>query len=407
MKLSLYIAKRYLLAKKSRNAINIISGVSVTGVMTGTMALIIILSVFNGLEKMVTEIFGTFDPDVKITAARGKVFVPDTVNLQQLTAMPFVESYAVMLEENALLTYGERQFLGTLRGVGEEYIAITGLKERMWDGEFMLKDKQGNPAAVLGLGLANSLGVRLNFITPLAVYVPNRSVNIARSETAFNRRYLFPSGIFEIEQEFDSQHLFVPISLARELLGYSNEVTAIEVKLTPDNDLKRTTLEIRELFGPEYRVQNRFEQQELFYKVIKSERLAIYIILTFILIVASFNIIGSLTMLIIEKEKDIIILRNLGASDSLIRKIFIYEGWMISVAGAVTGLALGFIVCWVQQQFGLIKFQSESLVIDAYPVVMRAGDFLLVAVTVLLIGYLAAWYPVRYLSKKYLQKHNQ
>ncbi len=404
MRLPLYIAKRYLFAKKSRNAINIISGVSVAGVMVGTMALVIILSVFNGLEKMVTGIFSTFDPDIRVTASRGKVFVPDSTMMVMIAGLPSVENYAVVLEENALLKYGERQFIGTVRGVDSNYPVITGLGNSMWDGEFTLADEKGTPYAVVGLGVANTLGIRVNFVTPLAIYMPDRKGNINNPESAFNRQYIWPSGIFEIEQEFDSRYVFIPLEMMRELLDYEKEITAIEIKLTEGTDLKQATGEVRDLFGSDFLVQDRFEQQELFYRVMKAEKLAIFIILTFIIIIASFNIIGSLTMLIIEKEKDIKILRSLGAGDNLIRTIFIYEGWMISVFGALAGLAVGFIVCWAQQTFGLIRFQSESLMLDAYPVVMKLQDFIISAATVLTIGYIAAWYPVRYLSKKYLQK---
>ncbi len=407
MRLSLYISKRYLFAKKSRNAINVISGVSVAGGMVGTMALVIILSVFNGLEKMVTGIFSTFDPDVRITALRGKVFTPDSTSLVMLQNLPVVESYAVTLEENALLRYGERQFIGIVRGVDDNYSSMTGLNNTMWDGEFMLRNESGTPHAVIGLGVANTLGIRVNFITPLAIYMPNRRGSISNPESAFNRQYIWPSGIFEIEQDFDSKYVFVPISLVRELLDYDEELTSIDVKLTPGADMQQSAKAIRTLLGPDYLVQDRFEQQELFYKVMKSEKLAIFIILPFIIIVASFNIAGSLTMLIIEKEKDIRILRSLGAGDALIRKIFILEGWMISIIGIVAGLLLGFMICLIQQQFGVIRFNSESLIIDAYPVVMKLTDFLVSGLTVLIIGYVAAWYPVRYLNRKYLQKQEQ
>ncbi len=369
--------------------------------MVGTMALIIILSVFNGLEKMVTGIFSTFDPDVKVTTIRGKVFVPDSTTLVLMKGVNGLESFAMTLEENALLRYGERQFIGTLKGVDNNYPQITGLHKAMWDGEFRLYDEKGNPSAVIGLGVANTLGIRLNFITQLAIYMPNRKGSISNLETAFNRKFLYPSGIFDIEQEFDSKYLFVPISLVRDLLDYNDEISAIEVKLRPGTDMKRAASDIRKLFGEDFLVQDQFEQQELFYKVMKSEKLAIFIILTFILIIASFNIIGSLTMLIIEKEKDIRILRSLGASDRLIKKIFIYEGWMISVLGALVGLIAGFFICWIQQRFGLIKFNSESLLIDAYPVVIKITDFFSVGATVLFIGYLAALYPVHYLSRKF------
>ncbi len=369
--------------------------------MVGTMALVIILSVFNGLEKMVTGIFSTFDPDVKITTIRGKVFVPDSTTLVLIKKVNGVESFAMTLEENALLRYGERQFIGTLKGVDDNYPQITGLHKAMWDGEFRLYDEKGNPSAVVGLGVANTLGIRLNFITQLAIYMPNRKGSISNLETAFNRKFIYPSGIFDIEQEFDSKYLFVPIGLVRDLLDFADEISAIEVKLLPGTDMKRAASDIRQLLGDDFLVQDQFEQQELFYKVMKSEKLAIFIILTFILIIASFNIIGSLTMLIIEKEKDIKILRSLGAGDQLIKKIFIYEGWMISVIGAFAGLITGFFICWIQQRFGLIRFSSESLLIDAYPVVIKLTDFFTVGATVLFIGYLAALYPVHYLSRKF------
>lgn len=372
--------------------------------MVGTMALVIILSVFNGLEKMVTGIFSTFDPDIRIEATKGKVFVPDSTLLVQLRQVPGVENYAVTLEENALLRYGDKQFIGTVRGVESHYPSLTGLGESMWDGEFQLHDEKGNDYAVVGLGVANNLGLRVNFVTPLAIYMPDRTGSISNPESAFNRHYIWPSGIFEVEQEFDSRYVFLPIGIVRDLLRYTNEISSIEVKLLAGTDMQKATERVRSLFGNGYLVRDRFEQQELFYKVMKSEKLAIFIILTFIIIVASFNIIGSLTMLIIEKEKDIRILRSLGAGDSLIRRIFIYEGWMISIIGAMAGLAAGFIICWAQQTFGLVRFQSESLILDAYPVVMKFPDFLLSGATVLTIGYLAAWYPVRYLNRKYLQK---
>jgi lipoprotein-releasing system permease protein len=390
MKLSLYIARRYLFAKKSRNAINVISAVSVAGVTVGTMALIIILSVFNGLEEMVRSIFNTSDPDLKISLAEGKVFKPDTVKLSGLLSVDGVTAYSLTLEENALLKYGERQYIAVIKGVEDNYSTITRVDSSMYEGEFILSDKKGEQFAVIGLGVADYLGIRVNFITPLHIYMPNRTGNItANMENAFNDKFIWPSGIFEIEQDFDSKYIFVPIAFIR-------------VKITEGADIKPIEKEIKTLFGDNFTVKNQYEQQEIFYKVMKSERVAIYFILSLILIIASFNIIGSLTMLIIEKERDIQILRSLGADNILIRKIFIFEGWMISILGAAGGLILGFIICWLQYRFGLIRLQSEVFLLDAYPVIMKLKDFLIVLSTVLLIGYWAAWYPVRYLTRKYL-----
>jgi len=403
VKLSLYIAKRYLFAKKSRNAINVISSVSVAGVAVGTMALIIVLSVFNGLESLVRSIFNTFDPDLKITAAEGKTFVPDSTSLVLLSKVNGVECYSLCVEENALLKYGDKQYIATIKGVDDHYNEVTDIDSSMWDGEFLLRSEQGRPYAIPGIGIANFLGLRVNFITPLNIYVLKRTGDAdLNPENAFIRNYIFPSGIYQVEQEYDSKYVFMPLDFARELLEYKSEVTSLEVKFKEGARESAVQKEVMKIFGKEFVVQNKYEQQEIFYKVMKSERLAIFLILSLILVIASFSIIGSLTMLIIEKERDVEILRSLGADNDLIRKIFIFEGWLISILGAAAGIILGFLICWVQQTYGIVRLRSDSLVMDAYPVVMKIKDFIIVPATVLLIGYWAAWYPVRFLSKKYL-----
>ncbi|MBK9392265.1 MAG: FtsX-like permease family protein [Bacteroidetes bacterium] len=405
MKLSLYIAKRYLFAKKSRNAINVISAVSVAGVAVGTMALIIVLSVFNGLEKMVSSIFNTFDPEIKITAAEGKTFVADSSRLKLLAETKGVSCYSLTIEENALLKYGERQYIATIKGVDKNYARVTDIDSSMWEGEFILTAENGRPYAVPGLGVSQYLGIRVNFITPLNIYVPRKSGSAGMNpENAFNRKYIFPSGIFEVEKEYDSKYIYLPLEFAREITENEGSVSAIEIK-ADSPETKSLEKKIKKIYGEGYIVKNRFQQQEIFYKVMKSERLAIFLILTLILVIASFNIIGSLTMLIIEKERDIEILKSLGADNDLIRKIFIFEGWLISIIGAVAGLMLGFFVCWLQQTFGLVRLQSSSLIMDAYPVIMKLKDFIIVPATVLIIGYWAAWYPVRYLTRKFLTKN--
>jgi lipoprotein-releasing system permease protein len=404
MKLSLYIAKRYLFAKKSRNAINIISGISVAGVTVGTMALITVLSVFNGLETMVKGIFNTSDPEIRILPEKGKVFVPDSITLVRLSSLNGVDAWAEVLEENALLKYENQQYIATIKGVSDNYKSVTDLDTAMWDGEFKLRD-ENRMYAVAGLGVANYLGMRLNFVSPLSVYIPQRTASLnINPETAFARRYISFSGIFAVEQEFDSKYIFTPIDFLRDLLEYKKEVTSIELKLKPGADEKKVQKAVQNLFGKSFVVQNRYQQQEIFYKVMKAERLAIFVILTFILIIASFNIIGSLTMLIIEKEHDIEILKSLGADNALIKKIFIFEGWLISLLGTIAGLLLGFIVCYIQYRFGIIKLAGDSLLINTYPVEMRLTDFFIVGATVLAIGYWAAWYPVRYLSHRYLKE---
>jgi lipoprotein-releasing system permease protein len=404
VKLSLYIAKRYLLAKKSRNAINIISGVSVAGVAVGTMSLIIILSVFNGLETMVRSIFNTFDPDIKITSAEGKTFIADTSRLKLLANVEGLSCYSLTIEENALLKYGDKQYIATIKGVDDNYTMVTDIDSTMWEGDFVLTSDRGRPYAIPGVGVAQYLGIRVNFITPLNIYVPRKDGSSMNAEDAFNKKYIFPSGIFQIEKDYDSKYVYIPLAFARELTEIEEGVTSIEIKFKADANPRSVQKKIERIFDKGFIVQNRYEQQEIFYKVMKSERLAIFFILTLILTIASFNIIGSLTMLIIEKERDIEILKSLGANSDLIRKIFIFEGWLISIIGAVSGIILGFIICWIQQTYGVVKLQSETLIMDSYPVVMKLKDFIIVPATVLLIGYWAAWYPVRYLTRKFLNR---
>jgi lipoprotein-releasing system permease protein len=408
VKLSLYIAKRYLFAKKSRNAINVISAVSVAGVAVGTMALIVVLSVFNGLEKLVTSIFNTFDPDLKITAVEGKTFVPDSSKLMLLENIDGVSCYSLTIEENALLKYGERQVIATIKGVDGNYARVSNIDSSLWEGEFILRSEKGRPFAIPGVGIANYLGIRVNFVNPLFIWVPKRSAGTTLNpEEAFNHEYIFPSGIFQVEQTYDSKYIFLPIDFARELIENDNGVSSVEIKFSEKADARTVQKKVIKTFGKEFLVQNRFEQQEIFYKVMRSERLAIFFILTLILIIASFNIVGSLTMLIIEKERDVEILKSLGADNNLIRKIFIFEGWLISIIGAFAGLILGFIMCWLQQTYGFVKLQSDTLIMDSYPVVMKFIDFIIVPATVLMIGFWAAWYPVRFLTKKYLNKNEK
>jgi lipoprotein-releasing system permease protein len=405
VRLSFYIAKRYLFARKSRNAINIISGISVAGVSVGTMALIIILSVFNGLEGMVRSIFNTFDPELKITAAEGKVFTPDSSKLKMLSNLKGIAVYSMTLEENALVRYEEKKHIASVKGVEDNYPEVTGLDSAMVDGEFRLRSKGGRPEAVVGAGVANFLGLNINFIAPLQIWVPRRtgSVNLD-PEDAFMKKFISPSGVFQIEQDFDSKYVLIPLDFARELLEYDTEVSSIDIKTETAADQDEVKKSLMKIFGPDFIVQDRLQQQAVFYKVMRSERLAIFIILTLILLIASFNIIGSLTMLIIEKERDIEILKSLGADNTLIKKIFIFEGWLISIIGAAAGLLLGFTICWLQMRFGFVKLNGETMIMKSYPVVLKIKDFITVPATVLLIGYWAAWYPVRYLTRKYLLK---
>ncbi len=405
MRVSLYIARRYLFARKAQNAINIISAISMLGVAVGTMALVVVLSVFNGFDEVVKSLFNSFDPDIKISLVEGKTFIPDE-KFESLKDLPGVAVYAEILEENALLKYGERQHIATIKGVEESFIQVTGIDSMVYDGNMKLKDKNRS-YAVVGQGVAYNLQIGLNFINPLFVYMPKRlgQINVANPDDAFRRKHIFPSGIFSIEQDYDSRYVIVPIEFMRDLLEYTEEITSVELKLDHAFDPEKTQNQIIEILGPDYNVKNRAEQNELFYKVMKSEKWAIFLILTFILIIASFNIIGSLSMLIIDKRNDIRSLRNMGATEKLISRIFLMEGWLISITGSFIGLFFGAGISWIQDKFELIKLSgSGTFIIDAYPVDLQIGDVLLVWLTVLFIGFLAAMYPVRVISKRYLKQ---
>ncbi len=409
MNLSFYIARRYLLGKKSQNAINIISAISVLGVATGTMALVIVLSVFNGFDRVVKSLFNTFDPDIEVSAVEGKTFTPDPGMTRSIAALPGVEAVSRVIEENVLLLYGEKQHIATIKGVDELYTEVTGIDSMVYEGEMKLKDANRS-YAVVGQGVAYSLRVGLAFIDPLFVYTIDRKsrINMAQPEESIRRDFLYPSGIFSIEQDFDSRYLITSIDFVRELLSYDREVSFLEIKLDPAYPTDKVQEEIVLLTGEEFHVKNRQQQNELFYKVMRSEKWAIFLILTFILVIASFNIIGSLSMLIIDKKKDMVTLRNLGASNRLIGNIFLVEGWLISAVGSIVGILLGAGFSWLQQRFGLIKLSgSGTFIIDAYPVWIEGWDILLIWITVLLIGWIAARYPVAQISRKYLRSLEQ
>jgi lipoprotein-releasing system permease protein len=394
-----YIAKRYLVSKKSNNAINIITKIAITGVTVGTMALIVVLSAFNGIESLVMSLFNAFDPDIKITVVQGKTFQNDLPQLEQVKKLPGVAYYSEVIEENALLKYRDNQYIGTIKGVDENFIAMSRMDTMIVDGEFILEEA-GNDMAVLGQGVSNLLGINiLNILHPLHIYVPKRtSQAMLTPEQAFNLRLVYPAGVFSIQHEFDAKYVFVPIELASDLLDYGNRITSVEIGLQRGYKIKDVQSQIQEILSSEFSVKDRFQQHDFLYRIMRSEKWAVYLILTFILVIATFNVIGSLTMLIIDKKKDIGILSSMGADNLLIRKIFFIEGLMISLSGAVLGLGLGFLLCLAQEHFEIVKLHG-SFVMEAYPVEMQVGDFLAVFATVFLIGAFAAWYPARQISK--------
>ncbi|HBF89466.1 MAG TPA: hypothetical protein DDX39_12570 [Bacteroidales bacterium] len=404
MNFPLYIAKRYLFSKKSTNVINLISIISVIGVTVGTTALIVILSVFNGFDSLITSLFNSFNPDLQITVKEGKTFVPDEAIFNQIKTHKAVHFYSETIEDNALLKHKDKQYIATIKGVSDNYVNMSGIDSMIVDGEFLLRD-QNRDYALIGQGVAYYLSIGLNYVFPtISIYVPKRKGSVSLSpENAFNRNSIMPSGIFSIQQDFDSKYVIVPLDFARKLYDYTNEVSAIELKINDYKNVSKVQKEISQILGDKYKVKNRYEQNELLFKIMESEKWAIFLILSFILIIASFNVIGSLTMLIIDKKNDIFILRSLGADYQLIRRIFLFEGWMISFLGAVVGLLLGLFICFLQEKVGLIKLQgSGSFVIENYPVEVHYLDLFYVFATVMLIGFLASWYPVRYITKKFV-----
>ena len=403
MKLPLFIAKRYLLSKKSHNLINILSAISIGGVTIGTMALIIVLSVFNGFESLVTKLFNSFNPDMLIEIKEGKTFDMKDFPLTKLISIKGVTNYCEVVEENALLKYKDKQQIVTIKGVDDNFTRVSRLDSMIVEGKYLLQ-KDSTNFGVFGLGIYNMLEVNLSeFATPVSVYIPKRGKNMSiNPEESFNNEFIYPSGAFSIQQDFDTKFVIVPLRFARKVMDYKTEVTALEVSLTKESDHDAIQKELKTMLGDKYTVKNRYQQQELLYKVMQSEKLAIYLILSFILFIAAFNIVGSLSMLIMEKKKDVSILKSMGAGDHLIKRIFMTEGLFISLSGAVIGLLLGAIVCWIQMEFGVIPLEggNGAFVVKSYPVEFRLMDFVWVFIIVFVIGYVAAWYPVRQISKR-------
>jgi len=399
---SFRIARRYLFSKKSHNAINIISGISAAGVGVGAMALVCVLSVFNGFELLISDMFSSFDPDLKIVLTHGKTFDDKTAEFNRIRKLKTVAYFTEVVEENALLRFKNKQMPATIKGVSDDFRKMTRIDSIMYDGTFILNDGAFE-RAVPGVGVAAILGLGAHFIDPLYIYAPKRTskINLLRPENSFNQLGTFVSGIFSVKQlQYDDHYVLVSIKLARELFEYdASKVTSIELKLAKGADPDQAKAQIKKILGPDFQIKNRYEQQESFFKIMKIEKWFTYLILCFILLIASFNIIGSLSMLIIDKKDDIETLRSLGANNQLIKRIFLFEGWLISLVGAVSGIVLGGLLCLLQQHFGILKL-GTGYVVDAYPVVTNGADLLLVFVTVLIMGFLAAYYPVRYIRTK-------
>ena len=410
MNLPFYIARRYLFSKKKHNAINIISGISVCGVALATLALVCTLSVFNGFQDMVAGFFTAFDPELKITIREGKVFEPQGAAFQEVRSLPEIGVWTETLEENAMVQYKDRQAMAIIKGVEDNFEELTSIDSLLYGaGEFILHDSIVD-YGVLGVDLISELGTGLQFVDPLQVYAPKRNVrvNMANPSASFNRDYLFSPGVVFVvnQQKYDARYILTSLSFARNLFNYDTEVSAVELKLKPGADVTAVQRKIARILGDEFVVLDRYEQQADVFRIMEIEKFISYLFLTFILAIACFNVIGSLSMLILDKREDVETLRNLGADDRLIARIFLFEGRLISLFGALSGIVLGLLLCYIQQRFGIISLGggNGSFIVDAYPVSVHVTDVVLIFITVITVGFLSVWYPVHYLTRRLLKK---
>lgn len=405
MNFPFFIARRYVFSKKSTNAINVISAISVVGVAVGTMALVIVLSVFNGFHDLVASFFTNFDPQIELVPTQGKTAPADDPLLDKVRKMPQVSVHTDVLEDQGLAVYGDRQQMVTVMGVDDNFTQLTNISDILYgDGEFTLQ-AANLFYAIPGIRLAQDMGLGARFDGYLKLYAPVRRGQITDLEDPSDGfvvdSLISPGVVFAVNQaKYDRDHILCSIGFARRLFDQDGMLSSLQIRLKPGSDLAAVKKQMREIVGSKYRVLDRFEQQSDTFNIMQIEKVLAYVFLTFILMVACFNIISSLSMLIIDKKADAATLRNLGATDRQIRSIFLFEGRIISAIGAVVGILLGLLLCWLQQEFGLVHMgdSAGSFVVNAYPVSVHYDDVAIVFVTVLLIGWAAAWIPTRNLK---------
>lgn len=406
MNFPFYIARRYLFSKKSTHAINIISCISAVGVAVATMALVVTLSVFNGFHDLVASFFTSFDPQIELVPAEGKTAPADDPLLQKVRKLPEVDVASECVKDQALAIYKGKQTMVWVMGVDDNFERMSRIDDILYgDGTFLLQAANLN-FAVVGIRLAETLGMNANWDGNLMIYAPRKTgqLDLANPSDGFVVDSLISPGVvFMVKQgKYDRDHVIVPITMARTLFEQQGMLSSLQIRLKNGSDLNAVKEKMQHIVGDRYRVLDRYEQQADTFRIMKVEKFIAYIFLTFILIVASFNIIGSISMLIIDKKNDVVTLRNLGATDKQIKRIFLFEGRLISFLGAMAGLLLGLLLCWLQQQFGLVALgqSSGTFVVDAYPVSVHPEDVVAVFVTVVVVGFLAVWYPVRYFSRR-------
>jgi lipoprotein-releasing system permease protein len=405
MNLPFFIARRYLISKKSHNAINVITIISVFCVAVVTTSLVIILSGMNGLTNLVESLYNSFNTDIQVSIKNGKTFVVNPQVTDKIHKLPGVAYYSEVLEENALINYEDKQIIATIKGVSPDYRAMTSFDTLIHEGTYQL-DKDSVSFAVLGRGLAQRLELFVNNnYTPIRVFVPKKGSDLAVTpgsvEEPFNKRNAYISGIFAINDDFDYKYMLVSLNFARRLLQQPAAASTIEIAVKKGFDKALVQQQIQDILGGGFAVKNKYQQNELLFKTLQSEKLWTALILVFVLLIATFNIIGSLTMLIIEKQKDIKTLSSMGADVLLIRRIFFTEGLLISFFGSISGLLIGVLICFLQNRYSLVEF-GEGFVVKAYPVAVQGSDLLAILAFVMCIGLLAAWYPVRVFTRKHM-----
>ena len=411
MNFPLFVARRYLFSKKSTNAINVISIISVIGVAVATMALVIVMSVFNGFHDLVASFLTNFDPQLEVVPTEGKSANANDPLLTKVKQLHQVDVATENVEDMAMAMYGDKLTMVTIKGVDDNFDKLTHIKEILYgDGEYELH--AGNlEYGIIGIRLAQTLDVGATWNGYLKIYAPKRSGQLDMSNPASGfavDSLLSPGVVFSVNQaRYDKGHILTSIEFARNLFDMKGRISSLELRLQENSNLKEVKKQIQTIVGSRYKVLDRFEQQADTFKIMQIEKIIAYFFLTFILVVACFNIIGSLSMLMIDKKNDVVTLRNIGASDKQITKIFLFEGRMISVIGALIGILLGLLLCWLQQTFGFVSLgqRSGDFVVNAYPVSVHYLDILFIFITVIAVGWMAVWYPVRYFSKRLLANH--
>ena len=409
MNFPFYIARRYLFSKKSTHVINIISGISVVGVAVATMALVVTLSVFNGFHALVASLLTSFDPQIEIVPTKGKTAPADDPILTKIRNLPQVDVATESVEDQAMAIYKGRQAMIKVKGVEDNFSELSHINDILYgDGEFSLH-AANLQFGVVGIRLADNLGMTADWDGQLKIYAPKREGQLDLmnpTEGFVEDSVISPGVVFSVKQaRYDRDYVLTSIAFARNLFGQQGMLSQLEIRLKPGSDLDAVKAEMQKIAGSKYRVLDRMEQQADTFKIMKIEKFIAYIFLTFILAVACFNIIGSLSMLIIDKKNDVVTLRNMGASDKQIVRIFLFEGRMISAIGAILGILVGLLLCWLQQVYGLVSLgrSSGSFIVDAYPVSVHPEDIIIIFITVLAVGFASVWYPVRYFAKRLIQ----